>query len=143
MAEAPTSPLETGHEPSTPVGDTYQRRFILKWAEAIHALVRSLGGATIATDAFWAGDARRPAGYANVALLTRPFGNDPAATVSAIEAFYAGGDVGSPREVPIFSPWPTPNLRPHGWDLGGIRRSARCPPAPSTRPHPSVAASRP
>lgn len=119
MADTQTGFLETGHEPTTPEGDTYLRRFVLNFADTLAAITRSFGGAVLATDAFAASDVGRPAGYANAVLPLRPLPGDPTATMAEIDAFYAARNGGRPRTVLIFSPWPTPDLAPFGWILVG------------------------
>jgi GNAT superfamily N-acetyltransferase len=37
--------------------------------------------------------------------------------VAALDAFYGIADGDRTGAVFLFSPWPTPDLRPHGWDL--------------------------
>jgi hypothetical protein len=110
--------LETGHGSRTPVGDTYLRRFLVNWLEANEATGTSLGAATIRDAAFWASDAGRPASYANTATFHRPIPPDPGKVMERLEAFFAAQD-GQHRETYVFSPWPTPDLRPFGWRLGG------------------------
>lgn len=111
--------LETGYEQTTPIGDTYLRRFLMNWLEANEAIGQSLAAATIRDNGFWATDAGRPASYANTATLIRPLSPDPTDLMRRLEAFFAAQDGGSHRETYIFSPWPTPNLRMFGWHLGG------------------------
>ncbi|MDP9367180.1 MAG: GNAT family N-acetyltransferase [Chloroflexota bacterium] len=112
-------PLETGHEPTTPIGDTLLRRFLCNWTEAIDALATSMGGRTLRRDDLHATDVGRPAGYANAATLLRPLTSASVDEVLAeLAGFYGfGGDAGG--EVVLFSPWPTPDLRSHGWSLMG------------------------
>ncbi|MCC7024399.1 MAG: hypothetical protein IT338_16355 [Thermomicrobiales bacterium] len=44
MSDAASPPLETGWFPTTPVDDTYLRRYLLNWAGFCAASARSLGG---------------------------------------------------------------------------------------------------
>jgi hypothetical protein len=112
--------LETGHEPGTPIGDSLLRRFLFNWAEAIAALAESMGGRRLRRDDFWAADVGRPAGYANTAILLRPLSpHRLEATLAALADFYGFGRRGVGGECAIFSAWPTPDLRPHGWHLVG------------------------
>lgn len=118
MAEPPDGFLETGYAAVTPVEDTYLRRFITNWCETNEAIARSLSADSIRADRFWAADTRRPATYTNTATLIRPVLSDVEGLMGELESFFAGRP-GDSRETYIFSPWPTPNLRPHGWRLGG------------------------
>lgn len=118
MSEFEDEFLETGHGSRTPVGDTYLRRFLTNWLEANEAVGQSLGAATIRDAAFWASDAGRPASYGNTATFHRPIPADPDEVMGRLNAFFAEQD-GQHREIYIFSPWPTPDLRPYGWRLGG------------------------
>lgn len=117
MSDAP--PLETGHEPTTPIADTLLRRFLCNWSAAIDSLAVSMGGRILRREDLWAADAGRPAGYANGATLLRPL--TPAnvtEVLDALEAFYGFGSE-LRGEVVLCSPWPTPDLGPHGWYLMG------------------------
>jgi hypothetical protein len=111
--------LESGHGARTPVSDTYFRRFLINWLEANEAMGQSIGAATVRDAAFWASDAGRPASYANTATFHRPLPADPTEAMERLERFFAAQDTGQRRETYIFSPWPTPDLRPFGWRLGG------------------------
>jgi hypothetical protein len=111
--------LETGYEQTSPIGDTYLRRFLMNWLEANEAIGRSLDAATVRDSDFWATDAGRPASYANTATLIRPLPSNPSEIMRRMESFFAAQDGTSSRESYIFSPWPTPNLRLFGWHLGG------------------------
>lgn len=136
MSDAPHGFLETGHETTTPIGDTYLRRFLTNWIETNEAMARSLGGATIRARGFWASDTGRPSTYANTATLIRPLPPDPTPVMAELEGFFSARDAGESRETYIFSPWPTPDLRSFGWALGGhpplhLLPAGRCrPPLP-------------
>ena len=118
MAETPDGFLETGYEATTPVEDTYLRRFVTNWCETNEAIARSLHADTIRTDRFWAADTRRPATYTNTATLVRPVLGDVDGLMAEMESFFTARNAQS-RETYVFSPWPTPNFRPFGWRLGG------------------------
>jgi hypothetical protein len=119
MSESSNDFLETGYESSTPIGDTYLRRFTRNWTETTEAIGQALDGATVRTRDFVAADTGRPATYANTATLIRPLPPDPAPVIDRLEEFFAAQDRGIRRETYLFSPWPTPDLRPFGWELGG------------------------
>jgi GNAT superfamily N-acetyltransferase len=109
--------LRAGWEPDTPVGDTAIRRFVTNWVSASASPVTAMGGECRADDAFAAANLGRPAGFFNSATLLVPMGDDTVdPTMAAINGFYAGT---SPGEVLLFSAWPTPDLREHGWQLEG------------------------
>jgi GNAT superfamily N-acetyltransferase len=55
---------------------------------------------------------------ANVATLLAPlFPEDVGEVAAALGGFYGFSDGGRSGAVFLFSPWPTPDLRPHGWAL--------------------------
>jgi hypothetical protein len=112
--------LTAGWEPETPVMDSLQRRFIANWTLALEAHGIPLGGRTLRRDDLAAVDLGRPAEIANVATLLAPlFSEGVDELVSALDDFYrfsAGETSGS---VHLFSAWPTPDLRPHGWSIAG------------------------
>jgi GNAT superfamily N-acetyltransferase len=93
--------LRAGWEPDTPVTDSLLRRFLVNWTASIEAHGQSLGGRSLRRDDLAAVDLGRPSFGCNVATLLAPL-------------FSAGKISGS---VFLFSPWPTPDLRPHGWSL--------------------------
>jgi hypothetical protein len=130
-------PLETGHEPDTPVADTLLRRFLFNWAGCVEVLAASLGGQTLRRDDLWLADVGRPAGFANVATLLRPLTEASLdETLSSLEDFYGFGRGGKTGEATLFSAWPTPDLRPYGWCLMGhpplhlLPAGAASPPSP-------------
>jgi len=109
--------LRAGWEPETPVEDTAIRRFLANWVAASAAPVTAMGGQVRTSDGFAASNLGRPAGFFNGTTLLAPLGDhtvDP--TMAAINDLYAES---SPGEVLLFSAWPTPDLREHGWQLEG------------------------
>lgn len=110
--------LRAGWEPDTPVGDTLLRRFLVNWTASIEAHGVPLGARTLRRDDLAAVDVGRPAFGDNVATLLAPLvPEDTGEVVTALDDFYgfvAGGSTGT---VFLFSAWPTPDLRPHGWTL--------------------------
>ena len=118
MTELP--PLETGWLPTTPIGDTYLRRFLLNWASACAATAQSFGGASAETPAVHLADSRVPVVFSNCATLMQPLTAASApATLAAIDAFFGFEDPSRMGEVLLVSAWPTGDLRPNGWQLMG------------------------
>jgi hypothetical protein len=114
---APSPPLETGWEATTPPGDTIVRQSVDASVTAWEAVASACGGRVHRGEGFVAVDTGRPSGVMNSAALTEPrFGEDFEATIGEIEAFYGAGGRG---EVLLWSPWPTPDLRGRGWALEG------------------------
>jgi hypothetical protein len=110
--------LRAGWESDTPVEDSLLRRFLVNWTDSIEAHGLPLGGRRLRRDDLAAVDLGRPAFGGNVVTLLAPlFPADVGEVVSVLDAFYgfARGDRGG--TVYLFSPWPTPDLRPHGWTL--------------------------
>ncbi|MBA3416494.1 MAG: N-acetyltransferase [Chloroflexia bacterium] len=113
-------PLETGWLPTTSDGDTLLRRYLLNLADSTAAITRSLGGRERRDERFALADAGRPAGFASSGLLLQPVVDDAVAeTLAEVAHFYGFGSDEVRGEVTLFSPWPTPDLRPHGWHLVG------------------------
>src|SRR6186997_3355708 len=112
--------LATGWDAGTPASDSLLRAFSLSMADP--AIGERLGHRTRATDAYGAVDYGVPAGFGNVATLLQPL---PYAgweqVLDDLEGFFAGTpDRTAPTgHVLLFSPWPTPDLRPRGWRLYG------------------------
>lgn len=113
-------PLETGWLPTTPVSDSYLRRFLWNWADACAATARAFDGHVLETDAVRLADAARPGSFSNCATLIQPLTAESAeATLAQITAFFAFDDPGRAGEVLLASAWPTGDLRPYGWSLMG------------------------
>jgi hypothetical protein len=136
--------LETGWLPTTPIGDTVLRRFIVHHAECVASVAETHGGRVLRRPEVVAADLGRPGGMSNSALLLQPLGvrasaSEPAGGdplgVRASASEPAGGDTvdgtgivtdvarwyaaGGQGDVLLWSPWPTPDLRAHGWHLVG------------------------
>jgi hypothetical protein len=110
--------LRAGWEPDTPVTDSLLRRFLVNWTLGIEAHGISLGGRSLLRDDLAAVDVGRPAVGANVATLLAPlFPEGVDEVLAALDDFYAFSACGTSGAVYLFSPWPTPDLRPHGWAL--------------------------
>jgi hypothetical protein len=112
--------LRAGWEPDTRVEDSLLRRFLVNWTSSIEAHGLPQGGRALRRDDLAAADLGRPSFGGNVATLTAPLFPDGVEEVmTALDDFYgfsAGGRLGAAY---LFSPWPTPDLRPHGWTLVG------------------------
>jgi hypothetical protein len=107
-----------GWEPDTPVTDSLLRRFLVNWTLGIEAHGMPLGGRSLRRDDLAAVDLGRPAAGANVATLLAPlFPDGVGEVVAVLDAFYGFATGKSSGTVFLFSPWPTPDLRPHGWTL--------------------------
>lgn len=80
-----------------------------------------------------ASDLGRPAGYWNSATVVRPLGTDGWAHVlDEIDRFFAEPE--RPRSLELFSPFPTPDLRQRGWELGGHPPAMWLPAGPPRSP---------
>jgi hypothetical protein len=110
--------LRAGWEPDIPESDSILRRFLINWTASIEAHGIPLGGRSLRRDDLAAVDVGRPAGGENTATLLAPLFHDGVDEVmSALDAFYGFTTGATSGTVYLFSPWPTPDLRPHGWDL--------------------------
>lgn len=110
--------LRAGWEPDTPVTDSLLRRFLVNWTLSIEAQGLPLGGRVLRRDDLAAVDVGRPSVGATVATLLAPlFAEDVAEIAAALDDFYGFSTGGRSGAVFLFSPWPTPDLRPHGWAL--------------------------
>ena len=120
-----TDHLTTGWEPEAdlPAGDTVLRRFVLHLGEFVGSGARSAGGRAARRPQVVLSDIGRPAALFNSAVLLAPPAPgrwDP--LLDEVEDWYTrpGDDGGSKYgEVLLWSPVPTPDLRPRGWDLVG------------------------
>src|SRR5688500_5124724 len=111
--------LETGWLPTTPAGDTYQRRFLLNWAGISAAIARELGGHSRNLPAVHMADSGCPVAFFNSATLMQPLSaENAAATLDEIAAFFAF-DSSRRGEALLVSAWPTGDLRLFGWNLMG------------------------
>ena len=110
--------LRAGWEPETPVTDSLLRRFLVNWTLGIEAHAISLGGRRLQRDDLAAADVGRPAVGGNVATLLAPlFPDGVDEVVATLDAFYGFTTGATSGTVYLFSPWPTPDLRPYGWSL--------------------------
>ena len=113
-APPPSTVLETGWLPTTPIGDTVPRRFMLHYAACMSSIATAHGGRVLHRPDVIAADLGRPGGLSNSAVLLQPL-IDGADTVADVERWYADGH----GDVLLWSPWPTPDLRGRGWQLEG------------------------
>ena len=112
--------LRAGWEPDTPVEDSLLRRFLVNWTASVEAHGVLAGGRALRRDDLAAVDLGRPAFGGNVATLLAPLFPADVDEVAAVLADFYGFAAGTnPGTVFLFSPWPTPDLRPHGWTLLG------------------------
>ena len=130
-------PLETGWLPTTPVGDTYLRRFLWNWADACAATARAFNGYVLDGEAVRLADAGRPGSFSNCATLVQPLTAERGAeTLAQITAFFAFEDPARTGEVLLVSAWPTGDLQPHGWSLMGHPPVHLLPQGVAARPAP-------
>jgi hypothetical protein len=112
--------LPAGWEPDTPVEDSLLRRFLVNWTTSVEAMGLPLGGRSLRRDDLAAVDLGRPAGFDNSATLLAPlFPEGVDEVVAALDDFYGFAAGERSGTVFLFSPWPTPDLRPHDWTLIG------------------------
>jgi hypothetical protein len=112
--------MRAGWEPDTPVDDSLLRRFLVNWTASIEAHGNPLGGRVLRRDDLAAVDLGRPSFGSNVATLLAPLfpaGVDEIA--AALDDFYEFSRGNYSGTTYLFSPWPTPDLRPCGWTLLG------------------------
>jgi GNAT superfamily N-acetyltransferase len=113
MSVAPAERLTTGWEPGVPVEDTILRRYVFNSADRVVHMATATGGTAHRFDDVCTGDMHVPSPFGNQAVLMRPLhGADADAVVETLRAFFTGPHV-------LFSAWPTPDLRPHGYALVG------------------------
>lgn len=140
-AQGNDPPLLAGWEPDTPVDDTLLRRFLVNWTASIEAHAVPFGGHSLRRDDLAAVDLGRPSFGGNVATLLAPLvigdvAGNVAEVTAALDEFYrfsAGTETGT---VYLFSPLPTPDLRPHGWSYMGSEPLMLRPAGGETPPDP-------
>jgi hypothetical protein len=132
-----STPLETGWLPTTPIGDTYLRRFLLNWASGCAATAETFGGAGKELPAVHLADSGIPVAFSNCATLMQPLAAAAApATLAAIDDFFGIGDRSRVGEVLLVSAWPTGDLRSYGWRLMGHPPLHLLPAGATPRPAP-------
>jgi hypothetical protein len=113
----PQAPPATGWEADAPVGDTVVRRFVEHEAAHLASAATHAGGRVERSDDLALADTGRPCAFHNVALLTQPPAPDAWDDVVArADRFF---DVAGTGPVHLLSPWLTPDLSGHGWQLQG------------------------
>jgi GNAT superfamily N-acetyltransferase len=114
-------PLRTGWEPRAPASDSLTRAFLLNSAESLASPVRAMGGRVLSTDQMIATDLGRKSAFLNSITPLQPLTTlDLDAFLAEAGDFYRFGSTNGPTgEVMLWSAWPTPDLRPHGWHLAG------------------------
>ena len=108
-----SEPLTTGWEPDIPAEDTILRQYVFNCADRVEHMAQATDGASLRSDHVCLGDTRAPSAFGNQAVLLRPLGERDASTlVETLRAGFSGPHV-------LFSAWPTPDLRDHGYFLVG------------------------
>lgn len=122
MAEPRDSGVRGGWEPDVPVEDSLLRRFLANWTAAIEAHGVPLGARALRRNDLAAVDLGRPSFGGNVATLLAPPASDEFdETIAALNDFYRFDCEDRSGFVFLFSPWPTPDLRPFGWELADFQ----------------------
>ncbi len=110
--------LRAGWEPDTPVDDSLLRRFLANWTVSIEAHSLPMGGRALRRDDLAAADLGRPSFGGNVVTLLAPLFPEALEGIAAVlDDFYGFARGDGSGTVFLFSPWPTPDLRPYGWTL--------------------------
>ena len=110
--------LRAGWELDTPIEDSLLRRFLVNWTLSIEAQGKPFNAHTLRRDDFAAVDVGRPSVGGNVATLLAPlFIEDVSEVMTALDDFYGFASGEKTGAVYLFSPWPSPDLRPSGWTL--------------------------
>lgn len=105
--------LCTGWEPDVPVEDTILRRYVFNSADRVEHMATATGGRAQRLEHVCTGDMHAPSAFGNQAILLRPLHEAGAeAMVDTLRASFTGPHV-------LFSAWPTPDLRRHGYALVG------------------------
>jgi GNAT superfamily N-acetyltransferase len=126
-----SAPLSTGWEPDVPAEDTILRQYVLNSADRVEHMAEATGGTSVRSDDVCLGDTRAPSAFGNQAILLRPLSETGVrAVVDTLRAGFSGPHV-------LFSAWPTPDLREHGYLLVGHPPFMLRPPGPSTLATPS------
>lgn len=117
MTTAIAPALTTGWEPQLPDADSLCLRWLRHWSDQLALFAAAAGGSVLAGEGYLLADHRRPASFFNAAVLLAPprdssvFGS----VLDEIEGHAAGGA----GDLYLWSLWPTPDLRPRGWELDG------------------------
>jgi GNAT superfamily N-acetyltransferase len=108
--------LSTGWDPDRPPGDTVLGDYVAGWADWVEAIASACGERCTREEDFVLHDSGSTSAFGNVGLLTQPVAGDGAALAARMHAFYDDVPGGS---FAVFSPLPTPDLRPFGFELAG------------------------
>jgi hypothetical protein len=119
--------LTTGWEPALPDADSLCLRWLRHWSAQLAAFAQAAGGQVVHDERYLLADYGRPASYFNGAVLLAPVADDAFSDlVDEIERRTAGGT----GDLYLWSLWPTPDLRPRGWELDGHPPLMVRPPSP-------------
>lgn len=127
-------PLETGWLDDTPVGDTLLRRFAFNQSELNERFAVAAGGRSDRGPELSLADSGGPIAFFNQAIPLRPLDGLDDPLLDTTERFYAGGA----NAATLLSLWPTPDLSPRGWALGGHPAFVARPSGPHAAPRPDV-----
>lgn len=111
--------LENGARPTTPAGDNLLLDYVRTVAAGYAAVADATGGRTHTVEGLGLhmADAGSFSPFGNQAHLTRPIAeHEAAALCDKLSRFFGARDGGA---YLLFSPFPTPDLSPHGFGLGG------------------------
>ena len=124
-----------GWEPYAPPEDTLLRAFVTCWTTFNETISSATGGVCLRRDDLVATNLGRPADFFNqVTFLAPLLPSRLDGLMEELTNFYRGVDAG---DVYMFSPWPSPDLRPYGWHLKGhpplmLRPAGNAPQRPSS-----------
>src|SRR5262245_49515629 len=127
-------PLETGWLADTPVGDTVLRRFAFNQSELNERFAAATGGRSERLPELSLADSGGPIAFFNQAIPLRPLTGLDDPRLDAAERFYAG----AANAATLLSLWPTPDLSPRGWALGGHPAFVARSPGPHAAPREGV-----
>jgi hypothetical protein len=110
--------LRAGWEQDTPVEDSLLRAFLVNWTLSIEAQGKPFNARTLRRDDLAAVDVGHPSVGGNVATLLAPLvAEDVDEVLAELDNFYCFASREKSGAAYLFSAWPTPDLRPHGWSL--------------------------
>ena len=108
--------LCTGWEPDLSPEDTVLRRFLLHLAEYFASAAAAAGATAVHHAGMAVADLGRPSGFFNSAVLLQPPAPDRwDGVLDSLDEAFAHGT----GDTYLWSAWPTPDLRPRGWQLTG------------------------
>ena len=117
MGAAEETPLRTGWERDCPPGDTFVRDYMVAWAAMYEEIAHACAQRFARDDDLVMHDAGSSSLFLNTALVLQPAAlTDAARLASRLRSWYRAAPGGP---FTMFSPWPTPDLRPHGFQLAG------------------------